>query len=99
MGGVAGVMSRGGRWVLNQKLQISCIWSLEKLKERLVRMRKLMYQVKRGCQGRHVRGGVKGWKGVLSQNLQISCTLSVGKLKERLVRMRKLMYQVKQGVC
>ena len=44
----AGDVSGGGRWVLNKKLQISCTWSLEKLKERLVRMRKLMYQVKQG---------------------------------------------------
>ncbi len=61
---------QGGRekmGVLIKKLQISFIWSLEKLKERLVRMRKLMYQVRgdvrggcqrgRGCQGEE--GGVE----------------------------------------
>ena len=31
--------------VSNKKLDVQCVWSLDKLRERLVKMRKLMYAV------------------------------------------------------
>ena len=33
--------------ITNKKLGISCVWTLTKLKERLVKMRKLMYAVRK----------------------------------------------------